>query len=44
MRPVAVYFLVLGIACLVWPPMLGFVIGVGGFCLLWWGFYKGLGG
>ena len=34
MRSAAIYFLLLGIACLVFPPMLGFVTGVGGFCLL----------
>jgi len=44
MRSVAIYFVVLGICCLVFPPMLGFVTGVGGFCLLWWCFYKMLGG
>lgn len=44
MKPLATYVIVLIACCAIWPPMLGFVTGVAVFCLMWWGFYKILGG
>jgi hypothetical protein len=44
MSEATTYLIVLIACCLIWPPMLGFVMGVTVFCLIWWGFYKMLGG
>jgi hypothetical protein len=38
------FFAVVGVLCIVCPPLLGFVLGVGLFVLLWWLNYKALGG
>jgi hypothetical protein len=40
---VAYWLLVVGL-CVLFPPLLGFVIGVGFFCGLWWFWFKVLGG
>lgn len=35
---------IFGLVCVAYPPMLGLVLGVGGFCLLWCVIYKSIGG
>lgn len=38
------FFILLGIICLIYPPMLGFVYGVAVFCTGWYIFYRLFGG
>lgn len=38
------FYLCLGGLCLLFPPLLGLVIGVGLFVAVWYFFYKVLGG
>lgn len=38
------YGLCVGVACLLCPPILGFVIGVGLFCSMWYVVYQLMGG
>jgi hypothetical protein len=40
----AKFYACLGILCLVFPPLLGLVLGIGFVFLLWYFFYKLLGG
>jgi hypothetical protein len=44
MKPWAIFFGVVGVSCLIYPPLLGFCIGVAGYCLLWWVIFKAIGG
>lgn len=38
------FFLCIAVLCVLCPPLLGFVMGLGAFCLVWTLFYKVLGG
>jgi hypothetical protein len=40
----AFFFLCVAVLCIACPPLLGFVTGLGGFCFIWYCFYKLLGG
>jgi hypothetical protein len=44
MKPWVIFFSVVGMSCLIYPPLLGFCSGVAGYCFLWWMVYKGIGG
>jgi hypothetical protein len=44
MKPWLIYFGVVTMGCLIYPPLLGFCIGVAGYCFLWWVVYKAIGG
>lgn len=44
MENAAKFALCLFVLCLLCPPLWGFVIGVSGFCALWWVVYKVIGG
>lgn len=44
MSRTVIYWLVIAGLCLLFPPLLGFVLGVAFFCGMWWVFFKVLGG
>lgn len=44
MKPWAIYFSAVTIGCLIYPPLLGFCMGVGAFCLISWVIFKAIGG
>lgn len=44
MKPWAIYFGIVTIGCLIYPPLLGFCMGVGMFCFFWWVTFKAIGG
>ena len=40
MNPTVVYWLVIAGLCLLFPPLLGFVLGITLFCVMWWVWFK----
>ena len=44
MNPTVIYWIVIVGLCIFFPPLLGFVLGVGIFCAIYWLWMKVLGG
>jgi hypothetical protein len=42
-NPTITYWMAVVALCIFFPPLLGFVLGVGLFCLIWWFWMKVLG-
>ena len=43
-NPTVTYWIAVLALCFIFPPLFGFVLGVGFFCGLWWLWFKVLGG
>lgn len=43
MNSTVTYWLMIAILCVFFPPLLGFIAGVGIFCGIWWAWIKVLG-
>jgi len=44
MKAWTTYFAVVGICCLMCPPLLGIAAGIAIFCVIWWVGFKMIGG
>jgi hypothetical protein len=43
MNPTVTWLIVIVGLCVLFPPLLGFVLGVGVFCVIWWFWMKVFG-